>query len=327
MGPLDVVTDRIAAGSYVPTDLLDITVLMGGPGSEREVSLVSGRAVADALARAGHRVTAADITPDDTSALDRDGADAVFIALHGAFGEDGQVQQLCEDRGIAYVGSGPVASKLAMDKHASKLLFRDAGLLTPEWATFETGGAQASQADPLGKFPPPCVLKPVDGGSSVDITIARDPAARGRALGELLATYGRAMVETYIPGREMTVGILADQPLPLVEIVPAQEFYDYFAKYEDEGTEYITDPELPADVAQRLQADALRAHECLGCRDFSRVDFLLADDGRAYVLEVNTIPGFTGHSLLPKAAAAAGVSFEALCDRLVRLSLDRAGAN
>ncbi len=315
--------ERLTEGTYVPTRTLDITVLMGGPSSEREVSFVSGRAVADALAHCGHKVTAADISPEDTSALDREGLETVFIALHGPFGEDGQVQLLCEDRGLAYVGSGPVASKLAMDKDASKRLFRAAALETPPWVVIEQGTPPDRLAGLLARTPPPCVLKPIDGGSSVDITIARDEPARDEALAGLLAAYGRAMIEEFIPGREMTVSILAEESLPLVEIRPAREFYDYYAKYEDDATEYIVAPDVPPGVADRLASDALKAHQALGCRDFSRVDFMLTDDGRPHVLEVNTIPGFTSHSLLPKAAAAAGVSFERLCDRLVSLALER----
>ncbi len=299
------------------TDVLDITVLMGGPGSERDVSIMSGRSVADALKRCGHRVTTADISPDDTSALDREGIDAVFIALHGTFGEDGRVQRLCEQRGLSYVGSGPAASALAMDKDASKRSFRRAGLATPEWVVID----RSAKSD----FPLPCVIKPIDGGSSVDVTIARDEATRDAAVGNLLADDGRAMVEAFIPGREMTVSILADKPLPVIEIRPAREFYDYIAKYDDDATQFIFDTQLPPAIARHLQAAALTAHRALGCKDFSRADFILDPDGTVWLLEVNTIPGFTTHSLLPKAAAAAGISFEQLCERIVRLALERAG--
>jgi D-alanine-D-alanine ligase len=290
---------------------------MGGPGSEREISLMSGRAIADALKRCGHRVTTADISPDDTSALDREGIDAIFIALHGTFGEDGQVQRLCEQRGLVYVGSGPGASELTMDKDASKRIFQRAGLATPEWVIID----RSAKDD----FPLPCVIKPVDGGSSLDITIARDEATRESALENLLTTDGMAMIEAFVPGREMTVSVLDDKPLPVIEIIPDREFYDYIAKYDDEATQYIFDTQLPPAIEQHLQAAALTAHRTLGCKDFSRADFILDADGTAWLLEVNTIPGFTGHSLLPKAAAAAGISFEQLCERIVRLALERAG--
>ncbi len=299
------------------SDVLDITVLMGGLGSEREVSLMSGRAVADALKQAGHRVTTADISPDDTSALDHEGIDVVFIALHGTFGEDGQVQRLCEQRGLVYVGSGPEASELTMDKDASKRVFQQAGLATPEWVIID----RSAKDD----FPLPCVIKPVDGGSSLDVTIARDETTREAALESLLTTDGMAMIEAFVPGREMTVSVLDGKPLPLIEIIPDREFYDYIAKYDDEATQFIFDTKLPPATEQHLQAAALTAHKVLGCKDFSRADFILDADGIAWLLEVNTIPGFTGHSLLPKAAAAAGISFEQLCDRIVRLALERAG--
>ena len=169
------------------------------------------------------------------------------------------------------------------------------------------------------------MLKPIDGGSSLDVTIARDGPTCEAALGELLDKYGRALIEAFVAGREMTVGILAEKPLPVVEIRPAREFYDYIAKYEDDATQYILDTRLPPAVRQHLRAAALTAHRTLGCRDFSRVDFILTAAGVAQVLEVNTIPGFTSHSLLPKAATAAGISFEQLCDRIVGLALERAG--
>ena len=305
--------------------VLDITVLMGGPSGEREVSKISGQAVADALKQCGHRVSTADISPDDTSALDREGIDVVFIALHGAFGEDGQVQRLCEQRGLVYVGSGPKASELAMDKDASKRLFCRVGLATPEWIIIDRSAGDAQRDELLAELPLPCVIKPVAGGSSVDVTIARDSETRSDAVEKLLAAYGKAMVEAFIPGREMTVGILSDKPLPVIEIRPAREFYDYNAKYDDNATQYIFDTQLPSAIEQHLRADALMAHKALGCRDFSRADFIIDDSGIAWILEVNTIPGFTSHSLLPKAAAAAGISFEQLCEQIVRLALERAG--
>lgn len=305
----------------VHTDVLDITVLMGGPGSERAVSIMSGQAVADALERCGHRVTTADISPADTSALDREGIDVVFIALHGSFGEDGQVQRLCRQRGLVYVGSGPESSALAMDKDASKRLFSRAGLDTPEWVVIERSDSSAQG----GELPLPCVIKPVNGGSSVDVTIARDEATRNAAVENLLTADGRVMVEAFIPGKEMTVSVLDDKALPVIEIRPAREFYDYVAKYEDDATQYIFDTHLPPAIEQQLQASALTAHKALGCNDFSRADFILAADGTPWLMEVNTIPGFTSHSLLPKAAAASGISFEQLCERIVRLALERAG--
>ena len=317
-----------AEGGYLPaaeTVTADVTVLMGGPSREHEVSLMSGRAVAEALGRCGHRVTTADISPQDTSALDREGLEIVFVALHGAFGEDGQVQRLCQQRNLPYVGSGPAASCLAMDKHLSKTVFRRVGLTTPDWVVIERSMPPPRRRALLAEVPPPCVLKPIDGGSSVDVTIAGDESARHDALEQLLEVYGLALIETFIPGREMTVGILGERPLPIIEVRPNRQYYDYVAKYQDDATGYLVNPDIPPAIGQHLRGAAITAHRALGCRDLSRVDFILGHDGRAYVLEANTIPGFTSHSLVPKAAAAAGISFEQLCDRLLRLALARAG--
>jgi D-alanine-D-alanine ligase len=303
---------------------LRVAVLMGGPSSEREVSIWSGTAVAEALESLGHTVIRADILPSDTSILDRDDIDAVFIAMHGEFGESGQVQQLCQDRSLPYVGSGPRASRLAMDKAAAKQYFRRSGLATPDWIVIERYHAPETVDVWLEELPLPSVVKPVDGGSSVDVHIVRDPASRSQALDELIDLYGRVMIEKFVAGREVTVGILGQTPLPVIEIRLAGEFYDYRAKYADEaGTEYVFDHGLDAVTVQALQSDALEAHRCLGCRDLSRVDFILDAAGGRHVLEINTIPGFTSHSLLPKAAQRAGIDFATLCDRLVRMALAR----
>jgi D-alanine-D-alanine ligase len=310
-----------------PSAAANVTVLMGGPSSEREVSLLSGRAIAGALRRLGHRVTESDISPSDASALDGGSIDAVFIALHGEFGESGDVQDLCEARGLAYTGSGPQASRTAMDKVAAKQVFQAKGLSTPAWVVLEAGPDAARRAELLASVPGPVVLKPIDGGSSVDVVIARDEAARDRALAELLPKYGRILVERFIQGRELTVGILGDQTLPALEIIPSREFYDYTAKYADgSGTRYSFDLGLPADAVGRIEADARAAFRSIGCRDMGRVDFILDSQGVPWLLEVNTIPGFTSHSLLPMAAGRAGVSFDHLVGRLLELALARSRA-
>ncbi len=302
----------------------DVTVLMGGPSAEREVSLVSGTAIAEGLQRAGHRVTRADISPADVSALDREDLEVVFIALHGLFGESGEVQKLCEARGLPYTGSGRRASELAMDKAAAKQLFKRAGLATPDWMIVEEFHPPEMVAEWLEQLPPPVVVKPVDGGSSVDVTIALNPAARDAAMEDVLDRYSRVMVERFVQGRELTVGILGARALPLLEIVPTRGFYDYTAKYADDaGTEYRFDHGLNAETVRRIQEEALAAHNVIGCRDMSRVDFLLDAQGVSHVLEVNTIPGFTGHSLLPMAAREAGIEFEQLVDALVAMAARR----
>jgi len=310
--------------SYLASHPLDITVLMGGPSSERDISLISGEAVATALERIGHRVTRADISPSDTTALDRDGLEVVFIALHGEFGESGEVQTLCEQRDLPYIGSGPRASRLALDKAAAKQIFKRSGLTTPDWMIVENYHSQQLVQQWLEEIPPRVVVKPVDGGSSVDITIAHDAAARDEAMEALMEQYGRVMLERLVVGRELTVGILGEEALPVLEIVPAHEFYDKSAKYEDDaGTKYIFDHGLSQSVVDRLQADALQAHSVLECRDLSRVDFILDADETPQVLEINTIPGFTSHSLVPMAAAHIGIGFGELVDRLAMMALER----
>jgi len=303
---------------------LDITVLMGGPSSEREVSLVSGAAISDALERRGHRVTRCDISPSDASALDRKGIDVVFIALHGAFGESGAVQELCEARGLRYTGSGQRSSELAMDKAASKQFLRQAGLSTPDWVIVEEFHKPQQYRKWLAGLSLPVVLKPVDGGSSVDIVIAGSEADRDQAMDYLLDKYGRTMVERFVKGREFTVGVLGEQALPVLEIIPAREFYDYTAKYSDDaGTRYVFDHGLREDQVRAFQEAALTAHHCLGCRDMSRADFILGESGPPQILEINTIPGFTGHSLLPMAAAKVGIGFDELVDRIVATAMQR----
>jgi len=313
-----------AGSSAQDFDSLDITVLMGGPSSEHDVSLLSGGAIADALESLGHRVTRSDIGPKDVSAIDRPGIDLVFIALHGWFGESGHVQELCERRGLRYVGSNPLASRIAMDKHLSKQAFRKAGLLTPDWAIVRTDSDSSNSMRLARSLPLPVVVKPVDGGSSVDVTIAHDEAVRDKAIESLLEQYASAMVERFIKGREMTVSLLGDEALPLIEVIPGREFYDYTAKYADgAGTRYSFKHGLDAVKEGCLLDLALQAHRRIGCDDMSRVDFILDDAGKAWLLEINTIPGFTSHSLLPMAGAKVGLDFSGLVDRIVRLAMRR----
>ncbi|MDP6634279.1 MAG: D-alanine--D-alanine ligase [Phycisphaerae bacterium] len=303
---------------------LDITVLMGGPSSERDISLLSGAAIAAGLESAGHHVTRADISPQDTTALDREGADVVFIALHGDFGESGEVQALCEDRGLRYTGSNERASHLGMDKAATKQILKRGGLITPDWMIVEEYHSSSQIAAWLEELPLPVVLKPVDGGSSVDVKIVTSAEQRAEAMEYLLDKYSRAMLEHYMPGREFTVGIIGNSPLPVMEIVPDGEFYDYRAKYDDEAsTAYVFAHGLDEKTVARMQDDAVNAHRILGCRDVSRVDFILDSDNTPNVLEINTIPGFTSHSLVPKAAAAVGISFEQLVDGIVAMAMNR----
>jgi len=306
------------------TDHFDITVLMGGPSFEREVSLMSGENVSTALEAAGHRVTRADVSPTNTSALDRAGIDVVFIALHGEFGESGEVQQLCEDRGLKYIGSSPRASMLGMDKVASKQLFRRSGLTTPDWTIIENFQHPDEARELVEKIPLPVVVKPIDGGSSVDTVISHDESTRSTAVENLLDTYDRCMIEKFVTGRELTVGILGKNPLPIIEIVTPHSFYDYSAKYEDDsGTEFVFPEDMDSETTQRIYNDAITAHEAINARDISRVDFILDTQGVLQVLEINTIPGFTTHSLVPLAARQAGIEMSALVDRIVKMAMKR----
>lgn len=306
---------RLPGVAHVET--LDVTVLAGGPGVEREVSLNSGAAVSEALQRLGHRVALCDISPDDLSALERH-ADLVFVALHGEFGEDGTIQAELKARGLRYTGTGPAASRLAMDKAASKHRFEQAGIPTPPFVVVDDPRREGLAE----RFPTPAVVKPVSSGSSVDITIARTAGDLESAAVAVCAKYGRALIERYVAGPELTVAILGDEALPVCEIRTEREFYDYQAKYLDDTTQYLLDVDLPERLLARVKALSLAAHRVLGCRVFSRVDWMI--DGRTlepYLLEVNTIPGFTTHSLFPKAAARAGLSFEQFCQRILDLSL------
>lgn len=305
--------------------VLDITVVAGGPGAEREVSFESGRAVLAALQRLGHQAVLHDIGPADLSALEVP-ADFVFIALHGEFGEDGTVQAKLDAKGLRYCGSGATASQLAMDKVASKRCFEQADIPTPAYAVVSAAcmDKPGDLENALSGMTVPVVVKPVASGSSVDTTIARSIEALHKNVRAVVAAHGQALVERYIDGPELTVAILGDRALPVCEIRPAGEFYDYHAKYIDDRTEYRFDLDLPASLLERVQRLSERVHHLLGCAVFSRVDWMV--DRRTlepFVLEVNTIPGFTSHSLVPKAAARIGLGFDDLCERIVRLSMKK----
>ncbi len=316
------VADRIVSHTHAPKATrrkLKITVLCGGPSSEREVSLKSGAAVAAALESLGHEVHRVDLRPDDLSPLDRP-VDMVFIALHGAFGEDGRLQQILDQRGIHYCGSGPAASALAMDKVAAKCRFIEQEIPTPAFDVVTPDRIERI----LETRTPPLVVKPVAEGSSVDCYMVRDVTTLRRVLPDLTARHGRILLEQYISGLEMTVGVLGEQALPPIQIRTRRSFYDYQAKYLDNDTEYLFDIDLPSEVLEQVKTLSVRAHRALGCRDFSRVDWMVdAVTHQPYALEVNTIPGFTDHSLLPKAAGRAGLTFAALCQRIVDLACAR----
>ena len=294
---------------------LHVAVLMGGSSAEKDVSLQSGEMVARALRNAGLRVTEV-VVPGPEFVLPAD-VDVAFLALHGTFGEDGQVQQILEDRGVPYTGSGVAASAKAFDKNAAKEEFIAAKVPTPAY-TRVNGDLRV--LDGLGL---PVVIKPARQGASLGVTIVQRRANLAAAVAKAREFEGEVLAEKYIRGRELTVGVLDGQALPVVEIRTKRKFFDRKAKYVPGEAEEIVPAPLEAMVAARAQTLALRAHECLGCRDVSRTDLMLSADGELFVLEVNTLPGMTANSLLPKAARAAGLSMEEVCVRLVNLALAR----
>jgi D-alanine-D-alanine ligase len=300
---------------------LRVTVLRGGPSAEREVSLASGRAVASACRRLGCRVTEADVDPNHLGALDLP-ADVVFPVLHGEFGEDGRLQAILEDRGLRYVGSDAASSRLAMDKHASKRRWQREGLPTSPWVCVDAA-AEVAAVDYPG---PPAVLKPLREGSSIGVRFCPTLDSLHAEVRKAVAEYGEVLVEKQLDGPELTVGILEDEALPVIEIRPVLAFYNYEAKYGRDDTQYLFEPDVDPDTYGFVQQTAIRAFRALGCRDYGRVDFICDRNDGAHLLEVNTIPGFTDHSLLPKAAARVGIGFDELVGRLLKLAHERGRA-
>lgn len=300
-----------------------VAVLMGGPSSEREVSLRSGRAAAVALGGRGHRVVEIDLRGDDGAELDGLTTDVAFLALHGRFGEDGEIQRLLERNRLPYTGSGPVASRLAMDKLESKRLFLKAGIETPAYQVLTRGDGPEELEACSRSLGFPLVIKPRAEGSSVGVSVHHDRSRLSEGL-ELATRTGRtALMEKFVEGREMTVGILDDRPLPVIEMRNQRDCFDYAAKYQDGATTFIIDPVLPKRDRVAIQMTALRAHRSLGCEGATRVDLILSPLHQIQVLEVNTIPGLTERSLLPRAARAAGIDYGDLCEHMIRLGLKR----
>jgi D-alanine-D-alanine ligase len=297
---------------------LHITVMAGGPSAERTVSLRSGTAVAAALRSLGHNVS--ELDPAASSWRLPAGSQVVFLALHGTYGEDGTVQRQLEQLGVPYTGSDPEASRVAFDKVLTKERCVAASVPTAPYLVLESPDAPW----PKG-WHPPLVVKPVCQGSSVGLQFVRDLEGWPGALAEALGHDRRVLVEEQIIGRETTVGILEDRALPVVEVRPKAGSYDFGNKYTEGATEYFCPAPLDASTTLRLQESALGAFHAVGCRDYARVDIMVRQDGSPVVLEVNTLPGMTATSLLPKAALAAGLSYEALCQRMIVLAMKRAG--
>jgi D-alanine-D-alanine ligase len=294
-----------------------IAVLMGGPGSEREVSLASGKAVLKALLGLGLDAVAVDVT--GTSIDLPAGTGLAFNLIHGTFGEDGRLQQILEDMGVPYTGAGVESSRRAFDKNLAKAAFTAAGVPTPKAEILNVAKGPQSPS-----FPAPFVVKAPRQGSSVGVHIVRDPAMAAAAIADA-AQYGDdILVEEFIEGMELTVAILDDRPLPIVHIIPPEGVYDMASKYPwlsgAQGSQYICPADLDEATTHAVQQAALAAHRALGVEIYSRVDVLLDSHGRPYVLEANTIPGMTETSLLPKAAAAAGIDFPNLCLKIAEQS-------
>jgi D-alanine-D-alanine ligase len=332
-----------------------ITVLMGGTSAERDVSIASGLRVADALRQRKHDVVTLDtargpLTTREEKALLAKGnpvktsppsqeelakmaaetlpqmlralpslkeADVVFLGLHGGYGEDGTIQALLDMAGIRYTGSGHLASALAMDKDLSKHLFRRAGVQTANWVMARRRENNDETAAKLGM---PVIVKPSKQGSTVGLSIVRKREELNDAVVEAFKFDDEVMIEQFVAGRELTVGILGDDPLPVGEIIPKHEIYDYECKYTPGMAEEVFPAQIPSDRAKEAQDLALRAFHALKLRGCARIDFRMTDDGSLFCLEANTLPGMTQTSLIPQAAAAAGIQFPELCERIAMLA-------
>ena len=338
---------------------MKITVLMGGTSAERDVSIASSLRVAEALRQRKHEVVTLDtargaLTQKDEKALLTKGggvivqkkppsreelarlaeqtlpqmlralpalerADCVFLGLHGGHGEDGSIQALLDMAGVRYTGSGHVGSALAMDKDLSKHLFRRAGVQTANW---NMAKPDAPADEQLKGLPMPVVVKPSKQGSTVGLSIVRRREELAAAVTEAFLYDDEVMIEQFVPGRELTVGILGDQAFPVGEIIPKHEIYDYECKYTVGMAEEVFPAQISSDRAREAQELARRAFQALKLRGYARIDFRMTEDGSLFCLEANTLPGMTQTSLIPQGAAAAGISFPELCERIVLLALD-----
>ncbi len=300
---------------------LKVGVVRGGLSAERRISLRSGRAVTRALKRVGVRAFPIDPADRRTFSKKCRAADILFIALHGNGGEDGSIQQILERQRIRFTGSPAVACRKSFDKSISKHYFEKLGIPTPEYAVIDKKNWRKAGA----AFPTPYFAKPLDGGSSQGVFLVEDFQGSAEKLRRSIQRFGRLLIERRIVGRELTAGLLGDLKLPVVEVKPSRPFYDYKAKYTKGMTTYEVPAKIPAKVAKNIQAIAYRVYRGLGLKGFSRVDVMLDSKNQPYVLEVNSIPGLTEFSLLPKAARARGIGFEELCLRVLKEAFERKG--
>ena len=328
---------------------LKIAVFLGGTSPEREVSKASGKAIFEAIKSLGYNTFLIDpaygnnqpeddelfFTDKDFTQLKNENyikavnselmndVDLVFLALHGKWGEDGTIQSLLELKGIKYTGSGILSSAVAMDKALSKTLFKAFDVNTADWITVSKNFNPKDTIRRIEKATGfPCVVKPNDQGSTVGLTIAKSPQEISDAVNLAHRFSNLALIERYIPGREMTVAILDGEALPVLEIIPQGGFYDYKRKYTHGMSEYIVPAEIKQDIAAEMQNQAIKAFNALQCSGYARVDFRLTEANEIYCLEVNTLPGMTSTSLVPKMAKVVGYSFNDLIDKIISISLD-----
>ncbi len=301
---------------------LKVAVVMGGPSAERDVSIESGTGVMRALATLGHDARSLDFDARFVDALREIAPDVVFNALHGTGGEDGTFQGILDWMRIPYTGSGVAACSLAMDKHITKKLLAAEGLPTPAWDVFDLMGGTL----PLlpGSLNLPLVAKPRASGSSAGVVIVKTHEEWTKAMIEASSRTPEILAEEFVPGREFSCGVLGEEALPVVEIVSSDEFYSYDAKYKPGGSRHLVPAPIDDDLTARLQTLALSVHRLIGLRDYSRTDFIVTAQGRPTILEVNALPGMTPQSLIPDEAQHAGISYEALVDRLIHYALGRA---
>ncbi len=308
---------------------LKVAVLTGGISAEREVSFQSGRLVADAIEKAGREVVSFDIRPDNLSMLDDADIDVFFPAIHGTFGEDGQLQEILEQSRLCYTGSGPQASRTAFDKLACKKALEKTEIVLPKDIFVASGDDIEHLAERILSLGETVVVKPISDGSSFGVQIIEAEKAAPEAV-KTFQEFGSCMVEEFISGREITIGILNGKALPIIEIRSKTGFYDYQAKYISDSTEYLFDTIDDAGLVGRINSIAVESFNLIGCRHFGRVDMILSDASVPYFLEINTLPGFTSHSLFPKAANKAGLSNSRLCMEIIEAAMrdfNRKGAS
>ncbi len=301
---------------------IKVAVLMGGISNERQISLQSGSMISSALSEAGAEVVSFDIAPDRLEILDDESIDVFFLALHGEFGEDGELQAILEERGLCFAGSGSAASKIAIDKAACKEAVQRTGVALPLHVTVKLTDDIESLSKEIMHLGERVVIKPVTHGSSFGVRIVDNTAEATKTAFETYEKFGNCMIEQFVAGREITVGILNGKTLPIIEIRSKRGFYDFDAKYTDEDTEYLFDTIEDAEVIDKINTLALECFNAVGCRHWGRVDLILTDDGTAYFLEINTLPGFTSHSLVPMAANKAGLSNGQLCLEIANAALE-----